>query len=59
MEIRKVLIRTDGIKYLIVPKKSKIKEGELVLVTNNLKLITKFMEEENGKKWRRSKETRS
>jgi len=50
MEIRKVLIRTDGIKYLIVPKKSKIKEGELVLVTNNLKLITKFMEEENGKK---------
>ena len=49
MEIRKVLIRTDGIKYLIIPKKSKIKDGELVLVTNNLKLISKFMEEENGK----------
>ncbi len=50
MEIRKVLIRTDGIKYLIIPKKSKIKNGELVLVTNNLKLITKFMEEEKWKK---------
>jgi len=51
MEIRKVLIRTDGIKYLIIPKKSKIKEGELVLVTNNLKLISKFIsEEKNGKK---------
>ena len=50
MEIRKVLIRTDGIKYLIIPKKSEIKEGELVLITNNLKLVNKFMEEENGRK---------
>ena len=59
MEIRKVLIRTDGIKYLIIPKKSKIKEGELVLVTNNLKLISKFIsEEKNGKKWRRSKRSK-
>lgn len=49
MEIRKVLIRTDGIKYLIIPKKSKIKSGELVLITNNLKLVAKFMETENGK----------
>lgn len=47
MEIRKVLIRTDGIKYCIIPKKSKIKEGELILVTNNLKLINKFMKKEN------------
>lgn len=30
MEIRKVLIRTDGIKYLIIPKKSKINAGEYV-----------------------------
>jgi len=51
MEIRKVLIRTDGIKYLIVPKKSEIEPGELVLITNNLKLINKFMEEEkHGRK---------
>lgn len=50
MEIRRVLIRTDGIKYLIIPKKSKIKEGELVLVTNNLKMVNKFIKEEsNGK----------
>lgn len=52
MEIRKVLIRTDGIKYLIIPKKSKIKEGEIVLITNNLKLINKFNEE---KKWEKQK----
>ena len=52
MEIRKVLIRTDGIKYCIIPKKSKIKEGELILVTNNLNLINKFMEEEDGKNGR-------
>lgn len=48
MEIRNVLIRKDGIKYLIIPKKSKIKAGEKVLVTNNLKLITKYLKEENN-----------
>ena len=53
MEIRKVLIRTDGIKYLIIPKKSKIKKGELVLVTNNLKMVNKFIEEEE--KWKTQK----
>jgi hypothetical protein len=47
MEVRNVLIRKDGIKMVIIPKKSKIKEGEQVLVTNNLKLITKFLTEEN------------
>lgn len=50
MEIRKVLIRSDGIKYLIVPKKSEIKAGELVLITNNLKLVNKFVEEEKWEK---------
>lgn len=52
MEIKTVLIRTDGIKYLIIPKKSKIEAGERVLITNNLKLINKFMEAENGRKKR-------
>lgn len=32
MEIRKVLIRTDGIKYLIIPKKSYIKPGDFVMI---------------------------
>ena len=32
MEIRKVLIRKDGIKYLIVPKKSDIKPGSYVKI---------------------------
>jgi len=50
MEAKKVLIRSDGVKYIIVPKKSKIKEGELVLITNNLSLITKFMEEESNER---------
>ena len=49
MEIRTVLQRKDGIKMVIIPKKSKIKKGEQVLVTNNLTLITKFIEgEKNG-----------
>ena len=50
MEVRKVLQRKDGVKMVIIPKGSKIKKGELVLVTNNLKLISKFqMEEKNGR----------
>lgn len=50
MEVRKVLERKDGIKMVIIPKKSKIKKGELVLVTNDLKLVSKFLKEEkNGK----------
>lgn len=46
MEIRTCLERKDGIKMVIIPKKSKIKKGEQVLVTNNLKLINKFLKEE-------------
>ena len=49
MEGRKVLQRKDGVKMVIIPKGSKIKKGDLVLVTNNLKLIDKFQEEENGR----------
>ena len=49
MEVKKVLQRKDGVKMIIIPKKSKIKRGELVLITNNLKLINKFQtEEKNG-----------
>jgi len=48
MEIRRVLQRKDGVKMAIIPKKSKIKKDDLVLVTNNLKLINKFMEEEKN-----------
>ena len=52
MEVINVLKRTDGVKYCIIPKKSKIQGGEKVLVTNNLSLITKFIKEEknNGRK---------
>ena len=31
-EVRRVLQRTDGIKYLIIPKKSKILKDDLVVV---------------------------
>ena len=47
MEIRTVLQRKDGVKMVVIPKRSKIKKGEQVLVTNNLKLITKFLDAEN------------
>ncbi len=32
MEIRKVLIRKDGIKMCIIPKKSKIQGGDFVMI---------------------------
>lgn len=51
MEVVKCLQRKDGIKMAIIPKSSQIKKGDFVLITNNLKLINKFMEEEkNGKR---------
>lgn len=50
MEIKKVHERVDGIKMVIIPKKSNIKGGEYVVVTNDLSLATKFQEEENGKR---------
>jgi hypothetical protein len=40
MEVRRVLIRKDGIKYIIIPKKSEIQSGDFVIVTK--------MEEEHG-----------
>ncbi len=53
MEVKKVLERTDGVRYIIIPKKSQIKVGDMVLITNNLKLINKFV---NGEKNGRRKE---
>jgi len=51
MEVVKVHVRTDGIKYCIVPKKSNIGVGDLVLITNNLNLIKNYKkEEEDGRK---------
>ncbi len=47
IEVRRVLERKDGIKMAIIPKRSEMKKGELVLITNNLNLINKFQEEEN------------
>jgi len=48
MEIKRVLKRKDGIKYCIIPKKSAIKVGDMVIITNNLKLINKFAKEEKN-----------
>jgi hypothetical protein len=42
MEIRKVLLRTDGIKYLIIPKNSELKKGDYVKITK--------MEDSDGKR---------
>ena len=43
-EVRRVLKRTDGVKYLIIPKKSVIKAGELVTISK-----LNQMEVKNGK----------
>jgi len=40
MEVRKVLQRTDGIKYAIIPKASELKKEDYVKITK--------LEEENG-----------
>lgn len=48
MEVRKVLQRKDGVKMVIVPKNSGIKKGELVLITNDLTMINKFLKEEKN-----------
>jgi len=32
MEVRRVLGRKDGIKYLIIPKKSEVRVGKLVAI---------------------------
>lgn len=46
-EVKKVLQRKDGIKMVIIPKNSKIKKDELVLITNDFDLIKKFKEVKN------------
>lgn len=51
MEIKKVLMRKDGIKMVIIPKYSDIQKGDLVLITNDLNLVNKFQtEEKNGRR---------
>jgi len=59
MEVKRVLERKDGVKMVIIPKKSKIKKGDPVLITGNLKLINKFLEEETNERQRRKAEGRS
>jgi len=55
-EILKVHIRKDKIKYLIIPKKSKIKENDYVVISDNMNMINKIKrEEKNGRKEERTK----
>jgi hypothetical protein len=42
MEVKKVLIRKDGVKYIIIPKNSQLNAGDLV------KLIKVEKEDENN-----------
>ena len=58
VEMLTVKKRTDDTKYLIVPKHSGIEAGEKVLVTNNLTMINKFVEEEKNARKRKEKTTR-
>ena len=43
MEVKKVLVRKDGVKYIIVPKNSDLKAGDII------KLIKIKKEDEDGK----------
>jgi len=51
MEIKKVLLRTDGIKYIVIPKDSNIKEGDYVKITK--------IEEDKNVRRRKTKQKRS
>lgn len=42
MEVMKVRVRTDGIKYIIIPKKSGINSGDFVKIIK--------LEEEDGRR---------
>lgn len=46
-EILKVHLRSDNIKYIIIPKKSPIQAGEYVMVSND---IIKKEEHHDGKR---------
>ena len=48
VEIKKCLERKDGVKMVIIPKNSKIKKGDQVILSNNLNLIAKFIKEESN-----------
>lgn len=49
MEIRKVLIRPDGIKYVIIPKKSDIPAGVYVIVKEiDEKEVNKYVRRKKG-----------
>lgn len=50
MEISKCLERKDGVKMAIIPKRSNIIKGDILLITNDLTLINKFKEEEEWNK---------
>lgn len=48
IEVVNVLLRKDGVKMAIIPKKSKINGGDLILVTDNVSLINKFKKEDKN-----------
>jgi len=50
MEIRKILLRTDGIKYLIIPKASDLKKGDFVMITKIDEKMRKEVEQNARKK---------
>lgn len=51
MEIRKILLRTDGIKYLVIPKRSELNAGDFVmLIKINEKEVIKNARERKRRK---------
>jgi carbonic anhydrase/acetyltransferase-like protein (isoleucine patch superfamily) len=33
MEVKKVLLRADGVKYIIIPRNSNLQKGDVVKIT--------------------------
>jgi len=56
MEIRKILLRTDKVKYIVVPKSSDLNAGEFVILVKidennqNLKVYNKLIIDIKNKK---------
>jgi len=42
LEVLRVKVRKDGVKYLTIPQKSKLNGGQLVLVTDKLGMADKY-----------------
>jgi len=53
LEVKRVSERKDGVKMVLIPKRSKLIKDELVVITNDTDIISKLKRE--GKIWQTKK----